>query len=657
MKVQNKRIVNIFFGLFVLTTFAFSQPVNYERNLLQDNFPPEKLKEIILTSENWKPYPAYANRNAWLSLPEVIKNHFSEKGDEWLSYEWPSLTAERYLDFSRDGNRSRFEHIYFERRTVLGDLVIAELVEGKGRYIGQIINGTWLICEESSWCVPAHIALQTEYTPLPSPNEDVVDLFAAETSTLLSYVYYFFKDSFDLVTPVINQRIKKEIDNRVLKPCMQRDDFWWMGFGERKNVNNWNPWIISNWLITTLIMEENNDQRTQSLYKAMLALDNFMNIYPNDGGCDEGPGYWGHAGGALFNCLETLYLASGKQIDLWNEQLIKNIGNYIYKVHIDQNYYINFADASAKNNINEQVVYNYGNRIHDELMKKLAVYQFHMRSADHYLSSRWFARKLSAIFTYEDLSKQNANAPLIGDFWLPDIQVFGARTEAGSIKGFYIAAKGGHNNESHNHNDVGNFMVYYNGNPVLIDAGVGEYTRKTFSKERYTIWTMQSQYHNLPTINGFMQKDGYEFKAADVNYQNKGSKVYFKLDIANAYPDTAGIISWIRNICFNRKKGINITETYSLSQYIEPQKINFLTSCNVGIKENKIILTAGDIDQNNRFIIELDKPGDYLIDTELINLDDKKLYSCWGNSLTRIIVKSKNTGLTGKISYTIKYAE
>ena len=87
--------------------------------------------------------------------------------------------------------------------------------------------------------------------------------------------------------------------------------------------------------------------------------------------------------------------------------------------------------------------------------------------------------------------------------------------------GWFLATKGGFNNESHNHNDVGTFSLYVNTIPVLIDAGVGTYTRQTFSSERYTIWTMQSNYHNLPMINGVPQSFGQNYKATDVVCQPK----------------------------------------------------------------------------------------------------------------------------------------
>ncbi len=115
--------------------------------------------------------------------------------------------------------------------------------------------------------------------------------------------------------------------------------------------------------------------------------------------------------------------------------------------------------------------------------------------------------------------RAEAREPLVREAWLEGIQVAAARRKQRSTDGFYFAALGGHNAESHNHNDVGNFVVYRNGNPVLIDVGVETYTAKTFSAQRYEIWTMQSAFHNLPTINGVMQAAGRQYEARDVTFE------------------------------------------------------------------------------------------------------------------------------------------
>ncbi len=157
-------------------------------------------------------------------------------------------------------------------------------------------------------------------------------------------------------------------------------------------------------------------------------------------------------------------------------------------------------------------------------------------------------RQLAALFNLPALRQAPARQPLVRDVWLPGIQVMAARRKEGSPEGFYLAAHGGHNAESHNHNDVGNFIVYCDGQPVIIDVGVETYTAKTFSSRRYEIWTMQSAYHNLPTVNGVMQGAGYEFAARDVAYRADDSSAQLSFDIAGAYPPEAGLQTWKRTL-------------------------------------------------------------------------------------------------------------
>src|SRR5206468_10408514 len=128
-----------------------------------------------------------------------------------------------------------------------------------------------------------------------------------------------------------------------------------------------------------------------------------------------------------------------------------------------------------------------------------------------------------------------------------------ARSTPDSGVGLYVAAWGGHNAQSHNHNDVGNFIVYGDGKPVLIDLGVETYSAKTFSSQRYEIWTMQSAYHNLPTINGVLQAAGREFQAKNLSFNETANRVTFSADIASAYPAAAAVQRWQRRVTLDRK--------------------------------------------------------------------------------------------------------
>lgn len=198
-------------------------------------------------------------------------------------------------------------------------------------------------------------------------------------------------------------------------------------------------------------------------------------------------------------------------------------------------------------------------------MEKFSAYLANKRSEEDLITSGSIVDRIGNVFLLGALKELPSEAPQVKDFYFPDWDVVIAREET-NAKGFYFTAKGGDNNEHHNHNDVGSFMLYYDGKPVFMDVGVGTYTRQTFSPERYSIWTMQSNYHNLPLINGVAQKAGGEFKATGSNYHLKNNQVCFQTDIAAAYPKEAAVKSWERSFEFRREDGLIITEHFQLEK-------------------------------------------------------------------------------------------
>jgi hypothetical protein len=129
---------------------------------------------------------------------------------------------------------------------------------------------------------------------------------------------------------------------------------------------------------------------------------------------------------------------------------------------------------------------------------------------------------------------------------LPDAQWLIA--SAGEIS---FAAKGGHNGEPHNHNDVGSFIYYKKGKMVICDLGSGEYTKDYFNENRYAIFCNQSLSHSVPVINGEAQKPGQEYGAKECRI---GPGAEMVLDMAGAY-DVEGLLSLKRRFVFDPPKG------------------------------------------------------------------------------------------------------
>jgi hypothetical protein len=611
--------------------------------MLSQIYSEEELRKILLSRDTWHPYPTANEHDLWINIPESIRKAHISRGEKFIDYEWPTVLATRLMDFVRTGDRGKHQRISFGLRHALVDLVIAECMENQGRFLDDIMNGIWAISEESFWGVPAHLSSQKAGSGLPDVVEPIVDLFAAETSALLAWTIYLLGPNLDKVSRLIVPRVELEINRRILTPLLERDDFGWMGFhGER--VNNWNPWICSNWLTTALIVERDEERRLKLVNKAVKALDNFIDPYPKDGGCDEGPSYWGRAGASLYDCLELLYSATDGKINVYNEPLVQNIAKFIYRVQIHDRYFINFADAPAMLLPSAALVYGFGNRINDPNMMALGAWSASKQNIMENGVSDSIGRQLPALFSVKELLETEPTPSLPRDVWLDEIQVMVARDKGGSSDGFFVAIKGGHNAESHNHNDVGNLVVYIDGNPVLVDAGVETYTAKTFSSRRYEIWTMQSAYHNLNTINGVQQAPGGQYAAKDVVYQADDRTAKLTLDIAGAYPEEASVNKWIRSVTLNRGENIIITESFELKDIKGDTIINFLTPCKVILNDGQITLKAIELSEGRMSgHAQIHYEGDKLFaSVEEVKVEDNGLKRIWGDRLARIMLKAKN---------------
>lgn len=612
---------------------------------LSKKYPYEVLKSVLLPRSAWNPFPKAADRAGWNDLPESLRRAHIEMAEDSLKVEWPHLWADVYLQFSINGNRSNYEKDYFKRREILANLVTAECMENQGRFMTAIANYLWSVMEESSWCIPAHITVQKQGSGLPDTTEPIVDLFCAETGALLAWTAYLLGAKIDAVSPLIMQRITREIDQRILTPALERNDFWWMGFTPRR-VNNWNPWINSNWLTCALLIEPDEERRVRAVAKILKSLDRFLVPYPKDGGCDEGPGYWGRAGAALFDNLELLLSASAGKINEYDNPLVQEIGRFIYRAHINDDFYLNFADAAAVLSPEAMLIFNFGKRIGDPKMMSFGAWLAERRDLLYkgyrvVKSGRnSLGRELPALFSIKELQGVPARPPLLRDVWLPVIQVMVARDVEGSSQGFYLAAKGGHNEESHNHNDVGHFVVYIDGNPVIVDAGVETYTRKTFSAQRYEIWTMQSAYHSLPTINGVMQAPGRSFAARDVSYQADEQAAHFSLDIAGAYPVEAGLKFWQRRLTLERGKSVRLVDTYQMNVPAHELTFSLLTACSADVSApGKVVLSpaalAGEMVSGSGVILY--DAHKFKAAAQVVPISDERLGAIWGRQLTRLL--------------------
>ena len=568
------------------------------------------------------------------SIKQRILDSYVRYGERYIGCKWESPSATLFAEFKTNGNRTRYEQWTFGKRRQLAALVLAEKVEGKGRFMPDIVNGIMSTLEETWWGIPAHYG-----TKVMRPEDQNVDLFNAETAGLMAWTRHALQQQIDSFSPLLSQRIDSEIERRMLIPALNTN-YWW-----KKASMNWNPWICSNWLACVKFCEHDSVRRDKALAQIASAMNAFADGYPDDGGCDEGPTYWDRAAASLYECASMMPNSQSLPASFLSS--LKKMAAYCYATYIADGYCLSFADSHGNRLVQQpNVMYPFALYVDDSVMRRFAKYiavekGFLEDAASLYDKSGNYptlGRELVFLSHLDEFLEEKAEEPHPADTWLHSLQIMTARRGQ-----MFLGMKGGHNGESHNHNAVGSFVVYDNGKPILIDPGVGEYTSKTFSKERYTIWTMQSAYHNLPQVNGFDQHEGRKYAARDVKY----SKGMLSLDLRDCYPSDAGIKKWNRTVAINKKGVVTLTDDYLLEKVVSPVREMFVSAVCPVLDEQKGVISLGSCSLSypkSKCDVDIQPLSDRL---------DPMLRSMWSDGLWRIVITSKNMSTNDILSFRI----
>ncbi len=598
-------------------------------------------------------FPPASDKEAWSALNKDWKAGTQKAGNSHLHYAYPPILASDFLDFTKTGNRVRYEDKYFARRRALDALVLAQCLEEQENYLNDIVNGIFCICEESGWQLPAHNSYirDTPQLPLPDSGAPVLDLFACETGSILAATLYLLGDKLDAFSPFIRKRITCELTHRIFTPYLERH-FWWMGNGDEP-MNNWTIWCTQNILIAVFLTSTDEDLKRKVFRKACKSVDYFLADYGEDGCCDEGALYYRHAGLCLFNTMEILnHVTGGHFASLYQAPKIKNIASYIMNVHIRDKYYLNFADCSPVAGRCSAREFLFGSRTENENLMTFAANDFIAGMPQTLLlpeENNLYYRVQNAFSVNEILSYAACHKTPVSypNMYYPSTGLFIARDDV-----YFLAAKAGDNGDSHNHNDTGSFIVYKDGLPVLIDVGVESYTQKTFSPQRYEIWTMQSAYHNLPTVSGYMQKDGESYKAQGTDIFFSDDLCEIQMDIAPAYPKDAGLRDYVRKVSLSKGAGISISDTFSFQETSLSHKKNEVI-LSLMTYEKPVLNGSAFSDSDNLSkegsdellfqigqIAALYISGAKYLKTECIPITDPRLKTAWEHEIYRILIKA-----------------
>jgi len=462
----------------------------------------------------------------------------------------PDLPDELYLDFSKTGNRRRFEGPYGRRASRLNLFVLAECLDNKGRFLSAVERELRAICAERSWVMPAHDGALTNFYG----TKLTIDLGSSARAWLLATTVAWLGDR---LPADVRDSVVREIRRRVWKPyldCVRAGDVdgnWWM-----RGTNNWNPVCTANVVGSAMALIPDRRERAEFAAAAELSNPYFLAGFTDDGYCSEGVGYWNYGFGHYLMLGLVLRDLSGGRLDIFalETEKTRRIARYGLDIQIEPGIAPAFADCSVRAAPASSVLAMMALVFPDVVPKGAPI--------SGPLSGNLITTGLLAdrpeLEPWREASGKGYALPL--RTWFEAAQVLVCRDPDGGEPAFGAAIKGGHNAEHHNHNDVGSYIVVIGGRLYAVDPGNEVYTRRTFSRQRYESKVLNSYGHDVPVVAGRLQSTGRKAAAKVLSADFEESKDRLALDLRAAY-DVPELKSLVRVFEFDRgKREVRVTD-------------------------------------------------------------------------------------------------
>ncbi|HLV37400.1 MAG TPA: heparinase II/III family protein [Spirillospora sp.] len=499
--------------------------------------------DLILREENPPPpFPPARDRAAWAAIRERLGEarvaEYIQKAEADAQRPIPALPATLYLDFKRTGERLGYETPQFARRAMLANLALAECLEYTGRFLDPLLDVVWAICEESSWSLPAH---QIELTDMERPH---IDLVASMTGLELAEFDLLLGAEMD---PLVGKRIRYEVDRRLLTPYLTSHQWWWLYNTQRRRVNNWTAVCNANVVGAAIHLEPDVSRLAEIIARAARSLDDYLETFDIDGGSTEGPGYWSYGYGNYVVLAHLVEQRTNGRVNFLAGDQIYRISQFPARTLLSHNLFVNFSDCDRHVTITPSLLAFLARRLDLPQLMALARQQIGPTLRTMQENLIWELRNLLWYVEQEG----ERFIPAKHD-WFGEMHWMIARYQPGDPDALVLAAKGGHNAEMHNQNDVGNFIVQVKGEAVIADIGRGRYTKAYFGPERYQHFVNQSLGHSCPVPNGQQQNPGAQYAAQLLDHQADDSADRLALELKDAYPPSVDLKALRRTITLHR---------------------------------------------------------------------------------------------------------
>lgn len=506
-----------------------------------------------------------------------------EYGKKYLHTPIRVLPFSKYKIFDTTGSRKEYEAEFFEHRGRLNTFALLSLIYEEPAYIEALEDTIWATCDEFSWCLPAHLGGHTldivenpswranpDKNVLPREHDKMVDLFAAETAFALSEICDLLSHK---LAPIVVHRARKLVVERVLEPYIHMNPmFFW-----ETSKHNWAAVCAGSIGAAALYLIRDSNVLAPVILRVLQTMEAFLSGYADDGACLEGLGYWNYGFGFYIVFAELLRQRTMGKIDGFTIPKVKRIALFQQKCYLSGHKTISFSDGKP------EVKFLPG--LTSLLKRKFTEVEYPDADCRANFSEdpcyRWAFDVRNFVWSDPGM-KGGMMKPVT--YYLPDAKWVISHAVNGEGSCSFVA-KGGHNDEPHNHNDIGSFIFQIADEQVLVDLGAGEYTKQYFGPQRYTYFCNGSQGHSVPIVEGCYQQAGKEFYATVLEQISSDERDIFAIDMTKAYA-VSNLVSLKRRWEFQKTPDVKLIlrDEYQFSgkpnsiierfiSYIEPKYI------------------------------------------------------------------------------------
>jgi len=497
------------------------------------------------------------DREAWRRLARHPAFRSVVQRAEALAAEpLPPQPDDLYLDFSRTGNRRRWERVAWARRGRVSRFALAECLEDRGRFLRPLEETIRALAAERTWVMPAHDRGLANF----EGRAVTIDLGSSGLGVELATALYLLGDR---LSPEVQRLVRENLERRLFVPYRRmvagRQGAYWL-----RVTNNWNAVCLANVTGAALATLPSRTDRAWFVVAARKYIANFLRGFTSDGYCSEGLGYWHYGFGHFLLLSEAIYQATDGRVDLLAMPEAREPALFGFRIEIQHGVCPAFADCSVETRPSRRMLHFIGRRL--GLGADPAQDAVVLPTAGGLFESMMYSFPNSA--TRAPASKTKAPGPGLRT-WFKEACVLIGRPGPGSACRMGVALKGGHNAEHHNHNDVGSYVVVVDDAPVLLDPGAEVYTARTFSGRRYESNVLSSFGHPVPRVAGTLQRTGRGARAVVLRTDFTDAADALVLDLRPAYK-VPGLARLERSFVYCRDGAGSLTVT-DVVEFAEPQ--------------------------------------------------------------------------------------